>query len=240
MKVTFRPRLVPTLCTLILAPVLVGLGLWQTDRAELRTATLELYTTRIHSPPITIGATLEAPGEIEYRQVRTSGTWDQSREFFLDNQVSNRRAGYHVITPLLLKGGTTAVLVNRGWILAPADRSILPVTDPLTGIADIVGVAVIPPEYTFTLKDDGPLDEISSPVWQVLDLQRFEDAAPYPVQKFVIQLDPSIPGGFERQWKPPSDEWIFRHKAYAFQWFALCAALLVIYFLLAFRPHKES
>ena len=106
--------------------------------------------------------------------------------------------------------------------------------------ADIVGVAVIPPEYTFTLKDDGPLDEISSPVWQVLDLQRFEDAAPYPVQKFVIQLDPSIPGGFERQWKPPSDEWIFRHKAYAFQWFALCAALLVIYFLLAFRPHKES
>ena len=240
MKVTFRPRPVPTLCTLILAPVLVGLGLWQTDRAELRTATVELYTTRIHSPPITIGATLEAPGEIEYRQVRTSGTWDQSREFFLDNQVSNRRAGYHVITPLLLKGGTTAVLVNRGWILAPADRSILPVTDPLTGIADIVGVAVIPPEYTFTLKDDGPLDEISSPVWQVLDLQRFEDAAPYPVQKFVIQLDPSIPTGFEREWKPPSDEWIFRHKAYAFQWFALCAVLLVIYFLLAFRPHKES
>ena len=240
MKVTFRPRPVPTLCTLILAPVLVGLGLWQTDRAEQRTATVELYTTRIHSPPITIGATLEAPGEIEYRQVRTSGTWDQSREFFLDNQVSNRRAGYHVITPLLLKGGTTAVLVNRGWILAPADRSILPVTDPLTGIADIVGVAVIPPEYTFTLKDDGPLDEISSPVWQVLDLQRFEDAAPYPVQKFVIQLDPSIPTGFEREWKPPSDEWIFRHKAYAFQWFALCAALLVIYFLLAFRPHKES
>ncbi len=240
MKVKFRPRPVPTMCTLILAPILIGLGLWQTDRAEQRTATLELYTSRIHSPPITIGTTLEAPGEIEYRQVRTSGTWDQSREFFLDNQVSNRRAGFHVITPVLLKGGTTAVLVNRGWILAAADRSILPVTEPLTGTAEISGVAVIPAKNTFTLEDDGPLDENSSPVWQVLDIQRFEDSSPYSLQKFVIRLDPEMAGGFKREWKPPSDEWIFRHKAYAFQWFALCAVLLVIYFLLAFRPHKES
>lgn len=240
MKVKFRPRLVPTLCTLILAPILVGLGLWQTDRAEQRTETLELYTTRIHSPPITIGATLEAPDEIEYRLVHTSGTWDQSREFFVDNRISNRRPGFHVITPLLLKGGTTAVLVNRGWIPAAADRSILPVTDALTGTADIFGVAVIPAENTFTLEDDGPLDENSSPVWQVLDIQRFEDAAPYSLQKFIIQLDAAMEDGFERNWKPPSDEWIFRHKAYAFQWFTLCAVLLVIYFLLAFRPHKAS
>ncbi|MDE0308331.1 MAG: SURF1 family protein [Acidiferrobacterales bacterium] len=240
MKVRFRPRPVPTLCTIVLVPILVGLGLWQTDRAEQRTATLELYTTRIDSPPITIGAALESPEEIEYRQVRTGGTWDQSREFFLDNQVSSRRAGYHVITPLLLQGGTTAVLVNRGWIPAAADRSIVPHTQPLTGTADVVGVAVIPAQDAFTLEDDGPLDEHSSPVWQVLDFQRFEDAAPYSLQGFVIQLDPAMTGGFERDWKPPSDEWVFRHKAYAFQWFTLCAALLVIYFLFAFRPHKES
>ena len=240
MRVSFRLRLIPTLCTIVLAPILFGLGLWQTDRADQRSAILDRYTSRIHSPPVAVGPALEAWGEIEYRQVRVNGTWDQSREFFLDNQILNGRAGFHVITPLLLKGNATGVLVNRGWIRAEADRSILPATDPIDGIVELTGIAVIPPENTFTLGDDGPLDDNSSPVWQVLDLNRFSDAAPYTIQKFVVQLDPSHPDGFERQWKPPSDEWIFRHKAYAFQWFALCATLLVIYFLLAFRPNKES
>ena len=240
MKVTFRPRLIPTIATIAIAPILFALGLWQTDRAEQRTVTLDLYLSRINSPPIHIGTALEAPGEIEYRQVKTSGTWDQGREFFLDNQVLDGRAGFHVITPLILKGGSAGILVNRGWIVAAADRSILPQTEPITGGVELSGTAVIPPDDAFTLKDDEPLNEASSPVWQVLDLKRFSDASPYPVQQFVIRLDPSHPDGFERRWKPPSDEWIFRHKAYAFQWFALCAALLVIYFIFAFRPNKES
>lgn len=240
MKISFRPRLVPTLCTIALAPVLIGLGLWQTDRAEQKSVALDRYLARINAPPLTVGASVEANTEIEYRQVHASGTWDQSREFFLDNRVLNRRAGFHVITPLLFKGSATGVLINRGWIEAAADRTIMPVTDPVQGSVELTGVAVIPPEYTFTLKDDGPLNDFSSPIWQALDLKRFSDAAPYTIQQFVIQLDPTHPDGFERQWNPPNDEWISRHKAYAFQWFALCATLLVIYFLLAFRPHKES
>ena len=240
MKVSFRPKWLPTLATIILAPMLAGLGFWQLDRSEQKSTSLQLYQTRAQSPAVTIGAALEAPGEIEYRQVRTDGVWDQSREFFLDNQILDGRPGYHVITPILLKGSNTAVLVNRGWIPAAADRSILPETADLAGESELSGIAVIPPQDTFMLKDEEPLVDRWLPIWQTLDLARFSDNAPYPVQAFVILLDPAHTDGYERQWKPPTDEWIYRHQAYAFQWFALCAALLVIYFLFAFRPRQAS
>ena len=240
MRVRFRPRLIPTLCTIALAPILFGLGMWQTDRSAQRAETHELFTSRAHLPSVNIGASLEAPSEVNYRHVSVTGTWDQSREFFLDNQVLNGRAGVHVITPLVMRGGNTAVLVNRGWMQSAADRSILPQTEDLSGAAEVSGIAVIPPEDVFTLEDEGTAGTLASPVWQVLDLNRFSEIAPYQIQAFVIQLDAAHPNGFERQWKPPSDEWIYRHKAYAFQWFALCAALLVIYFLFAFRPQKAS
>ena len=35
-----------------------------------------------------------------YRRVRASGEWIAERQFFVDNQIRDGRAGFHVITPL--------------------------------------------------------------------------------------------------------------------------------------------
>ena len=43
-------------------------------------------------------------------------------------------------------------------------------------------------------------------------------------------LDPDAEGDvLSREWDVPQDIWIQRHRAYAFQWFALALTLVVLY-----------
>ncbi len=238
MRIVFRPRLIPTLAVAIIAPIFAALGLWQTDRAAQKTAIQQLYQSRLEAPPITVGAAIENAPLMQYRQIHARGVWDSEHEFYLDNQIYQGRAGLHVITPLRFAGAHTALLVNRGWIPAAADRRIEPSARPARGETKISGIAFIPPPDPFVLKADKPLTEGWQKVWQTLDLERFESAADYRLQGFAVRLDPAHPDGFGPAWSPPSDDWIYRHKAYAFQWYALCAALLVIYFAFTFRPQN--
>ena len=132
------------------------------------------------------------------------------------------------------------MLVNRGWIPGSPDRSQLPKIEPLSGDTSLTGLAIIPPVNTFVLKQESPVQTGEWPlIWQTLDIKRFSDAVSYEIQGVVIQLDNDHPAGFERQWPPPDNVWITRHRAYAFQWFALSATLLVIYFLLTLRPRRD-
>jgi len=50
----------------------------------------------------------------------------------------------------------------------------------------------------------------------------------------LVLLDPGEPDGYLRQWRPPGFPPV-RHIAYAVQWFALAAALTVIYFVTNIR-----
>ena len=240
MKLKYHFSIVPTFCVVTLFPILVGLGFWQLERAQTRKDILNLYQDRFHAPRVTIGSAIESPAELEYRQTEATGSWDPEHEFLLDNRVLNGQAGFHVITPLVFRGNQSAVLVNRGWIPGVADRSQLPQFERPHGETTITGTAIIPPVDVFVLKAAPPLIPNEwQMIWQVLDLERFEQAVPYRIQGVVIRLDPSHPDGFERGWPPPDDHWIKRHEAYAFQWFALAATLLVIYFAIVFRPRKK-
>ncbi len=240
MKLEFRFRLIPTLCTLALLPALMGLAFWQLDRAEQRMDIQDLYQSRADATPISIGATIESPRELEFHRLRAKGVWDANYEFLLDNRIRNGQPGFHVITPLVFRGEKSAILVNRGWIPGVPDRSQLPTVETVAGESTVTGSAVIPPQDPFVLKDPPPIQPGNWPrIWQTLDLERFANAVPYQIQGVVILLDNTHPDGFERAWPPPDSSWIARHKAYAFQWFALGATLLVIYFLLAFRPRRS-
>ena len=226
-------RIIPTIVTIALVPILVSLGYWQLDRAEQKRHRLESYLQRGHAPAQRLSPSIiDAESLINYRVVVT-GHYDPERQFLLDNRVLHGQPGYHVLTPLRIVGGNTRVLVNRGWVAWGDDRRILPKVPPPDGLVRVEGRATVPSDHYFTLERRTTVPAHWDARWQNLDLGRFVALVDFPVQPIVVELDPiSNAGGLVREWTVPDAEWVQRHRAYAFQWFALALTLVVLYIVI--------
>jgi surfeit locus 1 family protein len=234
-KIEFSPRPVPTLVTVLLFPLLLGLGFWQLDRAEQKQALVAEYEQRSELPPVELVPGLEDGESLRYRRVQVTGRYDSARQLLLDNQVRERRAGFNVVTPLLIDEGETAVLVDRGWRPLGATRSDLPDVGVEGGQRRVHGEAYVPFEgYR--------LGEAAEPSgWprfiQYVDFAQLEAVVGRNLLPLIVRLDPGEPDGYLREWPviPFSAD---RHIGYAVQWFALAAALLLIY--LVVNTHRRS
>lgn len=218
----------------VLLPVFGGLGLWQWDKWQDQMARQATLNAHGRSPIQAMPSQLFSAGELRDHRFRLDGEYDVAHQILIDNRVHNERAGYHVITPLRLTNSPTYVLVNRGWVPAPAEHSQIPMLAPPNGPVTISGIAVLPGERFFTL--GAPPAAGWQTVWQNLDWSRFQRSVDYLLQPVVIQLDASAPGGYQRDWPRP-DKHAERHLGYAVQWFGFAIASLGIwlYFLLR-RP----
>ena len=239
MPFDFRATLVPTLALVVIVPTFVGLGLWQLNRAAEKQALQEMYDARSRDAVVKLGSQQIDPQALRFYRVAAQGEYEPQRQILIDNRVHNGVAGYHVVTPLHIKGSDARVLVNRGWIPIGPSRARLPDIETPGGTQIIEGIAVVPLEKIFMLQTPAPLSGVRwETVWQHLDLKRFGDAVGYPVRPIVILLDPaSQAGGFTREWNR-LDSGIAVHQAYAFQWFALAIAALGLYFILGRRAAK--
>lgn len=217
-----------------LLPAFVSLGLWQWRKAEVKTTLQAELDIRSNDAPVIMPTVLVDGESLRYRRVILRGTYDATRQVLIDNRLYREQAGYHVITPLRLEGSTMHVLVNRGWLPAAADHRLLPGAEVPAGTVELTGIAVIPGQRFFNLIAQPK--EGWEPVWQNLDLGRFQQVLPYPLQPVVIQLDADAPGGYLREW-PRTDERADRHLSYALQWFGFALASLGIWaYFLVRRP----
>jgi surfeit locus 1 family protein len=234
-RLQLRAGLWPTLATLALLPVMVGLGMWQLDRAGQKLRLQAEYDDRQQEPALRLLSVLENPDVLRFRRVVGYGRYEPEHQVLIDNRVHQGQAGYHVLTPLRLKDGAVRVLVNRGWVPLGQDRAVLPRIETPRGTVEVTGLAAVPQTKGFHLGGAKPPGEGWQPVWQYLDLDVYRDNVAFPVQPIVILLDPdSSSGGFVRHWAR-LDAGIATHQGYAFQWFSLAAALAAIYILLNTR-----
>jgi surfeit locus 1 family protein len=231
----FCPTLWPSLATLVLLPVLIGLGHWQLERAAWKQGLVDAHAARIGEPaqPLqSVLASSRAGADLEYRQVTAQGVYDLDHQLLLDNQIYQGQAGYHVLTPLRLEGGESGddwVLVNRGWVPLGESRSQLPAiagpAEPIT----LRAMIKLPPGKAFgpdAVEDSGA----SWPkVIQQLEIGPIGKHLGRPLLPLVLLLDKADPGGFARDWKPVYGITPDKHRAYAAQWFTLALVLLMIY-----------
>jgi surfeit locus 1 family protein len=240
----FRPTLWPSLATLVLLPVLIGLGHWQLERAAWKQGLVDAHAARIGEPAQALRSVLAssaASADLEYRQVTAQGVYDLDHQLLLDNQIYQGRAGYQVLTPLRLDGvesGDDWVLVNRGWVPLGESRSQLPaVTGPAERIT-LRAVIKLPPGKAF-----GP-EAVESSGWpqviQQLEIGPIGKQIGHPLLPMVLLLDKEDPGGFVRDWKPVYGITPDKHRAYAAQWFTLALVLLIIYIGVNTHRHSEG
>lgn len=226
----------PTLAAIPLLAMLVALGLWQLDRAAEKRGLLTEFAERNAGIPEPLVLPTEVPLDWQYRKVRVSGRLDGTRQFLLDNQVSEGRAGYHVLTPLRMVNETRAVLINRGWVAQGVDRSQRPNVSVTAGLVTLDGYIYVPEKgYTLGGLDDG---ETGWPrVIQYLDFGEMEDRFGGNLAGMTVRLDEASDHGYLRDWQIVtfSPE---RHLGYAVQWFALALTLVVIYFVVNLRRNQ--
>lgn len=236
----FTPGLAATVATALLLPLLLGLGIWQLQRADQKRALQAEYDQRSAGPAIALDARLRPAEELRYYRVMAQGYYDDAWQILQDNRVHNGRVGYEVLTPLRLAYSETRVLVNRGWLPLGPDRNRPPAIDPPAGLQRIEGVAVLPARPGLVLGELEPVSARRPAVWQYVDLGRYARSVPFPVQSVVLLLDPTSPaGGYERDWGR-LDTGISIHLGYAFQWFSLAGALIVLYVVVNFRREPSS
>lgn len=232
----FRPGLWPTLLVLGLTSLFVSLGQWQLGKARQKEAAQAQLDAAGRQSPVALPATLLAdPAALHFKRVVVRGRYDAAGQILIDNRVVHERPGFHVITPLIIDGARDGlrVLVNRGWIPAPAIRGtrVEPAVpaDPIT----IAGTAVLPTTRFFALAADTAPPGHNA-LWQNLDLKRYQGATRQPLQPLVIQLAAEAPGGFGRDW-PRLDARHEKHLSYAWQWFGFAATSVAIWLFFALR-----
>lgn len=225
---------------LALVAAFVSLGQWQWSKAQRKEAAQARLDALAGAPPVELPATPVADaGFFHYRRVAAHGRYRPAGQILLDNQMMGERAGYRVLTPFVIAGADgkngVEVLVDRGWVPAPADRRNLPDVAVAASPAPsfIVGTAALPSRKHFSLAAD------SAPPggdarWQFLDLDRYAREAKVELQPFMVRLDPDQPHGYLRVWPRP-DERHERHFSYALQWFGFAASAIAIWAWFGFR-----
>ncbi|HQS98984.1 MAG: hypothetical protein B7Y26_01365 [Hydrogenophilales bacterium 16-64-46] len=226
----FAPTLLPTLAALFFFLLTLWLGNWQSGRAEEKRAMQVRVDAAMREPPVHVGAEALDRVSVLDRRIEVTGRFDDAHTILLDNRVYQGRAGYHVLTPLRIEGGTRALLVNRGWLPAGADRSRVPHPPVATDMVHLEGRAIDPHSRYLELGNASPQGR----VWQNLDFERYAAQVGLPLQPVLMLQTSPQPDGLMRDWPRP-DTGVVTHVGYAFQWYSLASTLAVLWLALNIR-----
>jgi surfeit locus 1 family protein len=224
-----------TLMLLPLAALFAWLGAWQWQRMHDKQELIAAF----HSAPERDYADA-VNGELPYVRARVTGSYAQAWHLLRDNRIEAGRVGVHVHT-LFQPDHGPAILVNRGWLPLAADRRSLPQIPTPAGRVTLTGLIAPPPDSGVQLGDPESYDRLEGPTLVTyLDMARLAAVLDTDFAPRLLLLDSGDTTGFgARAWQPavmlPA-----QHRAYAVQWFALCAATLILWFTLASRRMRSG
>lgn len=221
-----RPTPVPTIAAVAMFALLVALGFWQLDRAGQKRELRAAFEAALDSAPMRVVSAVGLDALPRYQPVVFEAAYLPGRQALLEAQVHAGRAGYRVWTPAEFVDDTR-VLVDRGWVPADGDRTVIPDIEVGDDQRTVRGFVAPLPRPGIRL---GPAD-LGDPVWPRRltwpDAEALDRVWGPGLPAAIVLLHPDEADGFVRDWDPavfPPE----RHVAYAVQWFALAAALVVI------------
>lgn len=235
----FKLTLWPTLTTLPMLAVLVGLGQWQLDRLDWKAARIDERKARAADLPITLPDAGQIPAaDLLYRPVTVTGQYIHDREMYLLNRVLDGKPGVHVITPLIRADNGSVLLVDRGWAPFgwPETNSRPQISEPL--VVTVTGIVRPPPPPGWLVPNNRP----SENQWYFVDLAAMARTASVPpfTDYYVFATAESPAGAADY---PIANQWRVdlpnNHLSYAITWFALAGVLLLVYLGYHIRRSNE-
>lgn len=240
------PRwLAAAVLTVVASIVMVMLGNWQLHRYQERTeineridsanAATAVPITSVLAAPTAPGTPGAAPGKaLAWTKVTLSGRYDTAHEIQARGRTVGSKVGFEIVTPLLLDDGT-AVLVDRGWVPAPAGGALASPEVPAapTGRVTVEGQIHLSESRPAAVeRRDGRLDT------RRLNLPRLAGELPFPVYGAYVLLTSQTPAAdpaFVPVPIPHEDAW--QNGGYAVQWWIFA---IMVYFLFGWQARREA
>ncbi len=224
------------------AATMVGLGLWQLSRYHYRSDINARIDAATAHAPLPLIETLAAPdGErvgappdpaMTWNVVTATGHYDEEHEILARIRTLDNTVGFEVITPLVLANGT-AVLVDRGWLPAPASGATAAPTVPPAPTNEVTVVGrVHAPESRATAPEqfDGRL------AVRRIGPEQLAPSIPHPLYGAYLTLEQQTPpadAGFVPI--PPDHENAAMNAGYVVQWWAFATLTLAGLVYLVYR-----
>jgi surfeit locus 1 family protein len=225
----FRPLFWPTLFTVPVLLLCLGLGSWQVQRLFWKEGLIAQRQAAVAAAPAPVPRNLAEARGMEFHRVIDEGVFLHDKEIFLGATSEGGGQGYQVLTPLLEPGGRI-VLVNRGFIPGELKDPAKRAAGQVPGTVRVLGLLRLPPDGrpSWFVPDNRP----DLNYWFWVDIPAMSAAARLDhVAPFYIDADATPnpggwpKGGVTRLWLPNN------HLQYAITWFSLAVALIVIYVL---------
>lgn len=195
----------------------LALGIWQVERRTWKLDLIARVDARIHAAPSALPqATFNAPStSFEYQRVRVTGTYRSEAET-LTQAVTERGAGFWVMTPLVTPQGT--VLINRGFI--PGDRRGDPGVRAPGGPTTVIGLLRAPEPGGGFLRTNDPAANrwYSRDVAAIAEARGLGGVAPFFIDAQASPDPEAYPVGGLTVVRFSNN-----HLIYALTWFALAA-----------------
>ena len=223
-----RRLIFPLMLGLVGAAVLIGLGVWQLQRLDWKTAKLAQIEAKIASAPVDLPPSVSEANDI-YLPVVVQGHL-AGREALVLTGLNQAGPGYRVIVAFDVAGGSRRIMVDLGFV-AEADRDF----------ARPTGEMIIAGNLNWPAEKDSytPEPDLKSNIWFARDVGRMADAlGTEPVLVVAKDINPGIPAISPLPVDTssiPND-----HLNYAITWFSLTAVWLGMTALLVWRIRRRT
>ena len=207
------------------------LAKWQIERGNEKDLLYNSYQKNISMQPQVVDELSEYYNN--FTKIKVSGELLPENQFLLDNKVYKRKAGYDVITPMLVNN--KILLVNRGWVDGN-NRLTMPDIDIATINTDVEG-------YTYEYKEGFMLkDESKNTSWprliQSVNIKEISEALDKEVFSYSLIMSTTQINSLQlRETHQKNDK--LKHYMYAGQWFIFSIIGFILIIVLLKRTKNE-
>ena len=116
MKIYFKPSFGLTVCTIPSFIILLLLGSWQIQRLSWKSDLISNYNINFGKNPISVEELFQNNEENKYRRVTIKGKYNHENEIQIIGKTYEGNAGYHIVTPFLLKNDDISINLKIEYI----------------------------------------------------------------------------------------------------------------------------
>ncbi len=239
-------KLLSSTIFLLCISLFLSLGFWQIERAGEKDSIVKLYKDRQLAPAKLLQTFNTRDIEkLHYRNFKIKGRY-LNKIFLIDNKVKNKILGFNVVTPFQLEKSGEIIIVDRGWLPFNGIRdeitnnyNYLNHQEIDQNVQEINGY-IYPKDASYTI---GAIS--TNKEWpRLLQAINFREINNEILKKdllvsgVIFRLGRNNEFGFNREWKIVYMD-SNKHLGYAFQWFSLAVAFLIMTIIFFIRNKDE-